>query len=165
MKSLKSLAVLTLLAAPLAPALAATSNVEVRYVDPQKFHDAGLHGTRGAKDVDRTLNELTKHIEKQAERYLKAGQSLKIEVLDVDLAGRVEWWRPNLHDARIMRDIDSPYIKLRYTLIENGQTLASGEERVSDLDYLRSSPWTGRNETLKYEKDMLKDWMRKRFAS
>ena len=165
MKALNSFAVLALLAAPLAPAVAATSNVEVSYVNPQKFQDAGIHGTRGTKDVGRTLDALTKHFEKQGDRYLKPGQSLKIEVLDVDLAGRVEWWRTQFYDARILRTIDSPAIKLRYTLNENGQTLRSGEEWVRDLDYLWGiNPRFHRYDELRYEKVMLDDWMKKRFA-
>lgn len=165
MKPLTSLTILTLLAAPIAPAVAATSNVEVSYVNPQKFQDAGMEGTRGVRDVGRTLDALTKHFEKAGARYLKPGQSLKVEVLDLDLAGRVEWWRTNFHDARILRDIDSPMIKLRYTLTEDGRTVSSGEERVRDLDYLWGiRPWIGQHEALKYEKNMLNDWFRARFA-
>jgi hypothetical protein len=83
----------------------------------------------------------------------------------VDLAGRVEWWHANIHDIRIMRDVDAPSVKLRYTLTENGAVLASGEERITDMGYLQGIVTiTSNSDPLKYEKTMLTDWFRKRFA-
>ena len=165
MKAFKTIAVMSALGLSLAAPLSASAAVDVTFADPAKFTDATPDGFGSDKARDRVLTQLRSHIEKQAARALKPGQDLKVEVLDVDLAGRVEWWNARFNDVRILRDIDSPAIKLRYTLTEGGRTLASGEERVTDLGYLwGSNPWIGSSQELRYEKAMLSDWLRKRIA-
>jgi hypothetical protein len=162
MKSLKYLAAAAVLAAPMALSAAAQAAVEVTYVNPERFVDASPRGIRGAKADERVLVELRGFLEKQGERALKPGQDLQLDILDVDLAGRVEF---GAHDIRVVREIDWPSIKLRYTLSENGAVVASGEERVSDLDYLRGiNVASGGNDALKYEKSMLRTWLKKRFG-
>jgi len=165
MKTMKSFALLAALATALGAPVAANAAVDVSFTNPDKFVDASPRGYRSDKERNRVMDQIRQHLEKQGARYLKPSQSLQIEVLDIDLAGRVEWWRHNAHDIRIIRDIDSPSMKLRYTLSENGQTLATGEERVRDLGYLMGINVTlGSHDPLKYEKTMLNDWFRKRFA-
>ena len=165
MKTLKYLAAAAALAAPLALSATAMAGVDVSFTTPEKFTDASPRGNKNVRETQRVMDQLSQYITKQAARYLKPGQDLKIEVLDIDLAGRVEWWHTNLHDVRIMRDIDAPAMKLRYTLRENGTTLVSGEERLRDLGYLMGvNVATGSQDSLKYEKAMLGTWLRKSFA-
>lgn len=176
MSIIKHLFALGILVSPLA-ATAADSNVaetnvaesaagpvQVTFTNPDKFTDAYPH-RYGTKERDAVLKALTKHMEKVGGRYLKPGQTLKIEVLDLDLAGRVEWWHPNNYDIRYMRDIDSPAMKVRYTLDENGTVLANGEERLTDMNYLMGlAAISSNSDPLKYEKAMLDDWFRNRFG-
>lgn len=164
MKTLKHLLVFAVVTVPMAVASVAQAGVDVTYANPEKFIDASSQRGYGGKERDRTLRELTRHMESQGERYLKPGQTLKIEVLDLDLAGRVEWWHPNAYDIRIMRDIDSPSMKVRYSLEENGAVIASGEEWVSDKSYLMGIGARYSNDSLVYEKTMLNDWFRNRFG-
>ena len=161
MKKLATLATLAVLAAP----MTAMAGVEVTFTAPENFTDASPRGNKNLRETQRVMDQLSQYLSKQAARYLRSGQDLKVEVLDIDLAGRVEWWRTNLYDVRIMRDIDAPAIKLRYTLSENGATLTSGEEWVRDLGYLMGiNVVTGSQDSLKYEKAMLGTWLRNRFA-
>jgi len=88
---------------------------------------------------------------------------VKIEVLDVDLAGEIEWWH-GPYDIRYLRDYTWPKIKLRYTLEENGQTIRSAEETVSDPSYQMSVIVTRSGEVMPHEKAMLARWFRSRFA-
>lgn len=163
MTPFRYLAAAAVLAAPLALSATAQAAVEVTYVNPEKFVDASPRGVRGAKADGRVLVELRQFLEKQGQRYLKPGQTLKLDVLDVDLAGRVEF---GAYDIRLVREIDWPSIKLRYALTENGATVASGEEQISDLDYLRGiNVAFGGNDTLKYEKAMMREWLHKRFGT
>ncbi len=179
MSVIKHLFALGILVSPLAvaaepgvaetPASGSTSEsvaapVQVTFTNPEKFLDASPH-RYGAKERDATLQKLARHMEGQGARYLKPGQVLKIEVLNVDLAGRVEWWHPNANDLRIMRDIDSPSMKVRYSLEENGVVAASAEEWIADRMYLMgASVLGGSSDSLKYEKAMLNDWFRHRFG-
>lgn len=165
MKTFQRLLFLVALAAPLAVPMAAQAAVEVTYTNPDKFFDVGPYGRYGSKERAAVLSKLRAHMESLDGRYLKPGQTLKIEVLDLDLAGRLEWWHPSAYDIRIMRAVDSPSMKVRYVLEENGATRLSGEERISDMTYLMGLHSAGRNsDTLTYEKTMLSDWFRNRFG-
>lgn len=150
--------------ANVAAADAASGQVQVSYTNPDKFLDASPQRGYGGKQRDEVLRKLQRHMESQGVRYLKPGQTLKIEVLDLDLAGRVEWWNPNAYDVRIMRDIDSPSMKVRYSLEENGAVVSSGEEWISDHSYLMGINTLSNSDSLKYEKTMLNDWFRNRFG-
>jgi hypothetical protein len=151
-------AALALLSAALLIALArpahAAGSAEVRFVDADRFADTG----RTAVDRERALASLAAHVQELGRR-LPDGQRLKVEVLDVDLAGELDFRRG---DVRILRGkADVPHIHLRWALEQGGSTLKSGEERLSNLNYL-----TGRRVDMAYEGDyphekrMLTQWFR-----
>ena len=135
--------------------------VNVSYAPDTQFTDAGP--TPWARDT--TLHELQSHLQALGQRYLAADRSLSIEVLDVDLAGET---RPGarLRDVRVARGgADWPRITLRYTLQAKGQTLRSGEETVSDMNYLRHLPDNYGQGSLGAEKRMLDEWFKQRFVT
>jgi hypothetical protein len=113
---LAALAVLATLAGPQARA---AGRVEVRFVEPTKLTDAG----QWQRERDRDLQELGEYLQRLGQR-LPDGQTLAIEVLDVDLAGDV--WPRSPHELRILRGrIDWPAIQLRYTLSADKRTVAT----------------------------------------
>lgn len=67
------------------PCLAA---VEVVFLHPEAYSDASLYNGYGAKGQEPALRGIREHLQRLGERYLKPGDSLKVEVLDIDLAGR-----------------------------------------------------------------------------
>lgn len=142
----------------------AAGTVQVSYVQPDKFADAG----NARSDIDDNLKQLTSHFEALAKRYLDDGQKLSIEVLDVDMAGEM---RPLIRragqDLRVLKGrADWPRIKLRYTLESAGQVLRKGEQQVSDMAYLqRIGGYYGSSEPLRYEKRMLDDWFAAQFGA
>lgn len=138
-------------------------DVSVAYLAPEKYQDVGLHKT----DADSNLRALEQHFQKLGKRYLPSSQTLKVEILDIDLAGRYEPWQsPPLHDVRIMRSNGAawPVIKLRYTLSEGDRVLKQGEESVSDVNYLDRVKTYSESDALRYEKQMLEDWFRDKLA-
>ncbi len=138
------------------PAFAAGS-AEVRFVEPERYSDAG----RSALDRQRTLASLAAHLQSLAQR-LPDGQSLKIDLLDVDLAGEEVPRRG--HDVRVLRGAaDSPHIHLRWTLQHSGGALRSGQERLVDLGYLSGIRPAAADGDLPYEKRMLTQWFRAQF--
>lgn len=139
----------------------ANASVSVDFVRPEKFRDPDF---RSSSERNRLVAEFRSYFEKLAGRYLKKGQVLQIDVLDIRLAGQYEPWRPYFDDVRILRDSTPPRFKLRYKLTEGGRVLARGEEVVSDLNYLWSSSGRSAMERHPYEKEMLRDWFRKRFV-
>lgn len=53
---------------------------------------------------------------------------------------------------------------LRHTLTAPGQSAASVQEWVADIDYLHGLPGTLNSDSLFYEKRMLGEWFRARFV-
>ena len=142
--------------------LAQAGVVEVTYIEPEKFTDAG----RG-RSLEEVQVALSGHLKKLGEKALPAQQKLTIEVLDVDLAGEVRPTRRMWPDTRVLSGrADWPQLSLRYTLREGDRVIGRGEDRLSDMNYL----FTGRMDsqrnadTLPYEKRMLTEWFNQRFA-
>lgn len=150
--------VATALALPLA---ASAGEVTVRFLAPETYADADL-GHRLASERGRALvlGEIERHLQGLARSSLPADQTLAIEVLDVDLAGRIEPFpRASSQDLRVVRAIDAPRIHLRYRLQQGDRVLSQGEERLSDLGFLDSSVRRLGNESLRHEKALLDRWV------
>lgn len=133
--------------------------VRVSFVQPERYTDAGF----GQVERERSTDRLAAIFQELARR-LPDGQTLDIEVLDVDLAGRVPIG--SVHDTRVLTGgADWPRIKLRYNL-DVGGTVQHGEETVSDMNYLQTRILGSRaDEPLAYERRMLERWFEERFLT
>ena len=155
----------TLLAACLAAAAAAAHAggvVSVTFVEPDKFADSGTN----AADRSANLKVLEQHLKQLGQRYLGDGQSLQIEVTEVDLAGSTRPSRRSGEEIRIVRGMaDWPRIELRYALEAGGQKLKSGEAKIADLNYTGHIASYGSRDPLRYEKQMLDAWFKATFAA
>jgi hypothetical protein len=135
--------------------------VSITFTNPDMYIDAG----NSRWDEKANLQALATHLQRLGERWLPANQSLRIEVLDVDLAGTVRPSRIDGSSLRVVRGrTDWPKMNLRYTLEADGRTVRSTEEWVSDINYARGLPRAGSSEPLYYEKRMLDVWFKGRFA-
>jgi hypothetical protein len=102
---------------------------------------------------------LREHFNRLAEQ-LPAGQVLKVDILDIDLAGE-EFPRVSVQDVRVLKgQADWPRMHLRYSIEQDGKVIASGESQISDPGYLMGSNRYN-TEAYPYEKQMLDDWFRK----
>jgi hypothetical protein len=145
-----------------APADAAVS---VTFTHPERYTDANLYGDYGVKAEEPALRGLMLYLEHLGDRYLKPNQLLTIDVLDVKLAGEYEKWRSRGDDVRVFRRTTWPRIKIRYTLQNDGVTVASAEEAVTDLNYLmHPAAHYYSDDPLRYEKIMLDQWFWTRFV-
>lgn len=154
LKITSTLAALLVLAATTG---AAWAQVSVSYVKPDEFIDM----PHGQIDRDRVLKEFTQYFA-TFDKKLPAGQQLKIEVLDIDLAGRLWPRRSGGDDIRIMNGgADWPHMKLRYTLEENGAVLRSGESDLSNMMYQQRATRLSDSDPMRYEKQMIDDWFEK----
>jgi hypothetical protein len=143
-----------------AGAASAAPLLSLSFVEPNKFTDAGyFHWVASEKDRAEVQRDIEQHLQQLAERKLQPGQSLKIEVLDIDLAGRFEPLRFRAaNEVRVMRESTWPRIKLRYTLSQGDAVTASREEVVADMNYLGSINRYPSGDRLRYEKAMLDRW-------
>jgi hypothetical protein len=137
---------------------AAWAEVTVTYVKPDDYIDV----PRGQIDRERVLKEFSDYFAK-LDKKLPAGQSLKIEVLDIDLAGRLYPRYGGGDDIRVMKGgADWPRMHLRYTLSQDGQTLRSGDDELSNMNYQMTMSRYSDSEPLRYEKQMLDEWFNKK---
>jgi hypothetical protein len=136
---------------------AAWAEVKVTYVKPDDYTDV----PRNAIERERTLKDFSAYFA-TLNKKLSAGQTLNIEVLDIDLAGRLYPRRSGGEDIRIMDGgADWPHVHLKYTLEQNGQVLRSGDEQLSNMLYQGRVGGYFDSDPLRYEKQMLDDWFNK----
>lgn len=139
---------------------AALAEVTVTYVKPEQFSDVPY----GVREREQVMKELTAHFDHMG-KQLPAGQTLKVEVLDVDLAGWVypRRWGPD--DIRVLRGgADWPHMHLRYTLEQDGKVLRSGDRELANMAYQQRMNRYPSDDALRYEKQMLDDWFTQEFG-
>lgn len=128
----------------------------VTFAHPEQFADL----PRDASNREQVLADLSEHFGALAAK-LPAGQDMKVEVLDVDLAGR-SW--PGMWGTRELRVLeggaDWPHIKFRYTVTQDGKVVKSGDETVQSMDYLMRLNRYSSGDSLRYEKQMLDSWFK-----
>lgn len=139
---------------------AAWAGATVTFVEPEKFIDLPFSPI----ERERVLKELGDYMVKIGAK-LPANQTLRIEVTEVDLAGRLEHSRRATQDIRLLTGgADWPRIQLRYQLEADGKVLRSGEENLTDMNYLHRLRLHSPTESLRYEKEMLDEWFLKTFG-
>lgn len=136
----------------------ADAGVSVKFVGADRYSDAeaGSSGSRAE-----TLNALRQYFSTLGARYLRQGQDLAIEVLDIDLAG--ERLPRGYSNTRVVTGTTPPRINLRYTLRERGRVVRRHEETLSNLSFLMGSAARS-GDRFAYEKDVLANWFRTRIA-
>jgi hypothetical protein len=162
-----------LLAATCVPAFSADSTasaqadarVEVVYVNPDKFTDAKESQIMSERDRDGILSLLKEFVVERAEKLVPEDQKLTITISDIDMAGDFEPWRgPQFHDIRIVKEIYPPRINLTYKLTDaGGAVVKEGEKQLRDLSFQMSASPAFSNDSLRYEKALLDNWLRSEF--
>ncbi|QGZ39571.1 DUF3016 domain-containing protein [Pseudoduganella flava] len=135
--------------------LASAGTATVTYGPLDKMTDV----PRFASDREGMEAHFREHMGKLAEQ-LPAGQVLKVEFVDIDLAGD-QFPRVAIQDVRVLKGrADWPRMELRWSVEQDGTVVSSGTSKVADPNYLMSSNRYN-NEMYGYEKEMLDDWFRK----
>lgn len=135
--------------------------VQVEFLPFERYSDAG----RDPVDASRKQDVLARHLQKLGQQWLPDGQTLKVEVLDIDLAGSQRPGNGTITDRRkSIGGADTPHFQLRYALMQGSTVVASGEEHVDDLNYLRHGADIVGDDPLKTEKRALEGWFKQRFV-
>lgn len=148
----------SLIAAALCAAGAAhAGTVAVSFIEPANYYDVGVNDVSRADNL-RVLNQAFSRLAGR----LPADATLKVDVLDVDLAGRVvpRSITHGTYDVRVAWPTDWPRMHLRYSLEVNGVVRRSGDEWIKYQDFVGaiSTP-------LRAEQLMVAHWFDERFAS
>ena len=144
--------------------------IEVVWQDAEKYRDVRPANESRKRFRERVLKQLEAHIVSKSED-LPEGQSLKITVSNIDLAGQV--WPSSFvgighagGDVRLIKDVDIPRMELAYELLDkSGQVVKSESVKLKDMSFMQSSNLRYRNDHLRYEKKMLDDWFKRTFMS
>ena len=145
----------------LAVAAAAQADVQVNFVNPDKFTD--IKDNNGFRQTD-LLKDIEAHLVEQAGKYLP-GRDVRINVTDVDLAGEVEPFGRRMQWLRVMRTVTLPSIALNYEVLEAGKVVQHGEARLRDMNYQDGFNNYFSSDTLRYEKRMIDRWFKDQFSA
>lgn len=139
----------------------AYATVTITSGDPDRFTDASDRNT----DPHDVVASLKRHLEALGQRYLAPDSSLTIRFLDIDRAGRP--FRDLPMELRIVNGkADQPCIELEWALGAPATAAPMHRERVCDSEFLRPvGPGYSEHDPLVYEKRMLEEWFRMRFAA
>ena len=144
-----------------------SERVNVVWVNPKKFTDLKPANGRRDRFRNHTMEKLYKHLDKLAKR-LPEGHKLKLNVTDIDLAGRV--WPGHFvgfdtaSDVRLVKSIEIPRMDFSYELINaSGEVIKSGEKELKDMGFMNNISSVRKHDALRYEKHMLKRWFSREF--
>lgn len=136
-------------------AAGAAAEANVSYVNTAEMTDVPRH-YKDLETMEFTFTELLKQLSGQ----LPAGQVLKVEFLDIDLAGDV-FPRVPVRDIRVTKgQADWPRIHLRYSIEQDGKVIRSGEKKLANPNYQQGINMYNQ-ELYAYETQMLDTWFRK----
>jgi hypothetical protein len=142
-----------------APVDESAARISVAFTEPEKFTDA----RRAELEPTSTgiVGELQKFIITTGARYIPENMKLNIRITDIDLAGDFELFRgPQADQVRIVKGLYPPHIVLEFEIIDSAATvIKSGKRDLTDINYQLRSVYP-REDYLRYEKDILRDWLR-----
>ncbi len=145
------------LLAPLS--LAATS--EVKWTNPDDYRDVYAGEGNRAKFKAKVFADFEKHFAFLASK-LPEGQTLLIDVSDVDLAGDVHLG--STRRIRVVKELFFPRLEFSYQLLDsNKNILKSGNVNLKDMNFMMGSSLRYSNDLIGYEKRMLDDWFSNTF--
>jgi len=139
-----------------------TSIAEVTFDKPESFNDFKTQTAHNKLDKSRLMQELQQQINETAKRYLTNGEYLKINFLNIDMAGYIY---PSIDDIRTVRqDADKSLLVFNYTLLnKDGTVINEGKERLIKLNFssMRHEAKRYKNSHFKYEMVMFSHWLKK----
>jgi len=147
----------------------AQEKVEIEWDKPEKYRDVRPSNESRKRFRDATFERINKYLDKLA-LALPDDKKLLMKVSDLDLAGQV--WPASYvglghsaSDVRVIKNTDIPRMNFSYQLMdESGNVVQQAEVKLKDMSFFDHSSHSFRNDSLRYEKKMLKRWFEKEFA-
>ncbi|GGQ32478.1 DUF3016 domain-containing protein [Shewanella litoralis] len=135
--------------------------VKIEWQNPKEFRDIKTSTELQSRFEKRLFETLTKNINKQAEKSLKPGQTLHMQVTNLDLAGDM---RPTFGatpgDLRIVKDLYPPRATFSFTVNEGDKVIISGDEKITDMSFMYNSHRFN-DRPFQYETTLFTDWLQK----
>lgn len=143
--------------------LPAQGPVSVQWTDPVQFSEIRDSLNRTESRRGDWVRQVAEYLRTAAAKRLQPGQHLDVTITDIKRAGAYEPWQGiNAQSIRFMRDIYPPRLTLDFILTgADGQILAQGTRKLSDMGYLSKGIVASDSDPLRYEKRLIDDWLRK----
>jgi hypothetical protein len=164
MRSLAAIFIALLIALPAAalPLDSAQAEVSVTFINSFFYSDLA---DKAPDKREATLSEIRNTLVDLGVRYLKPGQLLKIEVLNMDRI-TLPPATPSARPSHPKTDTQPLRMELQYALQQNGKTLLRSRDSVSDINYLANPvPPEAKKDALVHVKEMLSDWFTSTFPA
>jgi hypothetical protein len=156
------------LLAPAAVVAYGAARITVLFEHPEKFTDVKDSFVGTDKGRDDLLGEIKQFIESRASSCMREDQCLEIKFTDIDLAGDFEPSHgPGFDRVRLMKGVYPPRLTFEFKLTDaTGRVLSQGKRRLTDQTYqMRLLRPGSEDDSLRYEKDLLIDWMHEDLGS
>ncbi len=146
----------------------AKATVEVEWKNPTEYRDVKPTSQSRSAFREQTFKKLEEYLSELAEA-LPDGQTLSMTVTNLDLAGEV--WPASFvglghsaSDVRLIKRLYIPRMEFSYSLKgADGEVVQSKDVKLKDMSFQdRHNPFFT-SETLRYEKNMLKEWFADEF--
>lgn len=144
----------------------APSPVEVTFDKSAEFSDFTQSHTSKDYQQEPLMAEFRQFLQDKIAPRLAPGQRVEIKFTNIDLAGDFEPWHgPNAQDIRIVKEIYPPRATLDFRVLNaDGSVAAEGHRELQKLGFM-ISPGFPTSDPLRYEKEMLNDWVRQDFPA
>jgi len=141
--------------------VAQAAELDMHFQPLDKYRDLG----RSVSEREDIQKALQAHFQRLATDRLPAGQTLRIDLLEINRAGEMDFRRRLPDEIRVMREVTWPQMEFSYVLLEGGKELKSGKASLSDMNYLHGSSvrYTD-GDPLRYEKPMIDKWFDAEFG-
>lgn len=139
--------------------------VSVRWDDPEQFSEIRYSHNSFEARRGNWVEELALYLREQAAPRLAPGERLEVNITDIDRAGAYEAWRGvRFQDTRFIRDFYPPRIALSFKLTDaEGNVVAQAERKLTDPAFLMDATVARRTDALRFEKDLIDQWLRREF--
>ena len=140
------------------------SAISVRWGDPAQFAELRYSQNRRLAAQGDWVVELADYMQEKLAKAVPAGESVDVEILDIQRAGQYEWLYSQTDDVRVLRDVYPPRMTLQFSRKDaSGAVIAEGERKIADLAYLQSPAPFPSSDPLRYDKRLIDTWIRREF--
>jgi len=80
----------------------AQATINVQFVNPPGYTDSMFRNGAGSLSPRIVMDEVRRTLRRLGDRFLPPGQVLRVEILDIQLAGYINWWSFPSNEIRII---------------------------------------------------------------
>ena len=148
------------------PAIAAQSNVDVRFTDPTKFTDLRWTTSDSEHDTFDLADEFRRYLERRTPAYIPAAKRLEVTITNVDMAGELRPSPGSIYMLRRqIRGIYPPRVDLEFRLVAaDGSVEREGKRELRNNAYLYGK-YANQRAPLVHEKALLERWLAAEFPA